>query len=74
MSTINHFRLALLEQLRYHHQLEELISLKEEIEELRDKVALFQKKHRRCDRDITKHEQVTLPLILVPLLLTKIRL
>ena len=55
---MDHFRLALLEQLKYHMQLEELMKLREEIEDLRENVSLFQKKHRRCDRDIAKMEKV----------------
>ena len=35
------------------------MSLKKEIAELQGKVAAYQKKHRRSDKEIEKHEQVT---------------
>jgi chromosome segregation ATPase len=39
-----------------------LLSLEAEVNDLKDKISHHQKKHRRCDRDIEKHEQVSLVL------------
>jgi len=50
--------LALLQWIRYNQSLEEVISLQKEIAELQAKVAAHQKKHRRSDKEIEKHEQV----------------
>jgi len=52
--------LAFLQWIRYNQSLEEFIALQNEIAELQNKVSAHQKKHRRCDKEIEKHEQVTL--------------
>ena len=59
MSTLWYYRLALLQWIRYNQSLEEVVSLQSEIAELHAKVSAHQKKHRRCDKEIEKHEQVT---------------
>jgi hypothetical protein len=47
-----------MQWIRYNQSLDEVLSLKKEIEELQTKVASHQKKHRRSDKEIEKHEKV----------------
>jgi len=62
MSTVEYYRLTLLQLLKYNLSIESCIKLEEEIRELKGLIGQHQRKHRRCDRDINKEEQVPLSL------------
>lgn len=63
MSSVEHYRLALLQYIQYQQQMEAVLRLREEVAELRAQIALRHKKHRRCDREITKQFKVAPSLI-----------
>jgi len=50
MSSVEHYRLALLQHIHYQQQLEAVLRLQDEIAALRGQISLRHKKHRRCDR------------------------
>ena len=56
--TTNYFPEALLQEMLYFHNLKELEKLTEEINDLKAKIFAKQKKHRRCDKDISKNYNV----------------
>jgi hypothetical protein len=53
MST-NYFSEALMQEMLYMHNIREIEQLTEEIEDLKATIFAKQKKHRRCDKDISK--------------------
>ncbi len=62
MSSVDYFRLALLQQIHYQHQMEEYLRAMEEIASLKDQIAARHKKHRRCDKEIKKEFNVKLSI------------
>ena len=50
MSSVEHYRLALQQQILYQQPLEEYMALQTEIEDLKAKISAKHKKHRRCDK------------------------
>lgn len=62
MSSVEYHRLALLQYVLFQQQLEECISLEAQIAELKEAVAARHKKHRRCDKEISKTNKV-IPLL-----------
>jgi hypothetical protein len=58
MSSVEYHRLALLQYVRFQQQLEECISLEAQIAELKEAVSARHKKHRRCDKEISKTNKV----------------
>lgn len=59
MSSVEYYRLALLQYIQYQQQVDALIKIREEVADLRSQIALRHKKHRRCDKEITKQFKVT---------------
>lgn len=62
MSSVEHYRLALLQYIQYQQQLQAVLRLQEEIGELRTQISARHKKHRRCDKEIRKDFKVLLHL------------
>lgn len=60
MSSSEYFRLVLLERINYDHQMEHFLRLQDEIAVLKEEIAMRHKKHRRCDREISKKFEVLL--------------
>lgn len=63
--TTNYFSQALFQEMLYFHNLKEVEKLTEEINDLKAKIFNRQKKHRRCDKDISKIFNVILHLFSV---------
>lgn len=66
MSSVQWSRLAMQQQMLYYQNMQECLDLEEEIETLKTRIASKHKKHRRCDKEIEKENQVTIFLFSVP--------
>jgi transposase len=71
MST-SYFSEALMQEMLYLSNLREIEQLNEEIAELKAAIFSRQKKHRRCDKEISKNFNVRFLLFLVCPLLTSL--
>lgn len=58
MSSVDYFRLALLQHIHYQQQMDEYLRVKDEIRHLKEQIASRHKKHRRCDKEINKEFKV----------------
>lgn len=71
MST-NYFSEALMQEMLYLSNVREIEKLNEEIAELKAAIFSKQKKHRRCDKEISKNFNVCFILFLVCSLLKSV--